>query len=221
MKHALSKQLCCCYYLFTFRKQNSLVLNGLIFALLTIYFASGYVNCCHLALISVWAAAIKPGARNDLELSRIDGSLGRSFTLYAAAVFKSEYDESELSDNKAELDPEHKMTTSSFTPATHCIFYFILFHFTQHSKHIIITYMHEIAVMVIHFFFFIIRFILRAVIDGEHFPHGLGENKREAKQNAAKSALRTLSEKENQRPVVRLWCRGCFIRWYVYLEKCQ
>ncbi|XP_070772633.1 interferon-induced, double-stranded RNA-activated protein kinase-like [Enoplosus armatus] len=45
------------------------------------------------------------------------------------------------------------------------------------------------------------RFCKRAVINGEVFPIGVGSNEKEAKQNAAKSALRGISEKENQRPV--------------------
>ncbi|XP_008305066.1 interferon-induced, double-stranded RNA-activated protein kinase-like, partial [Stegastes partitus] len=42
---------------------------------------------------------------------------------------------------------------------------------------------------------------MRAVISGVQFPIGVGENRKEAKQNAAKSALRSLDDKENQRPV--------------------
>ena len=42
------------------------------------------------------------------------------------------------------------------------------------------------------------------MVAGEGFPIGEGRNKREAKQNAAKNALRGLREKENQGPVVRL-----------------
>uniref|UniRef100_A0A3B5A8C0 Protein kinase domain-containing protein n=1 Tax=Stegastes partitus TaxID=144197 RepID=A0A3B5A8C0_9TELE len=47
------------------------------------------------------------------------------------------------------------------------------------------------------------RVFMRAVISGVQFPIGVGENRKEAKQNAAKSALRSLDDKENQRPVVR------------------
>ncbi|XP_050932597.1 uncharacterized protein LOC108885817 [Lates calcarifer] len=43
------------------------------------------------------------------------------------------------------------------------------------------------------------RFILRAVVNGQDFPIGVGDSREAAKQNAAKSALRRLSGKENQR----------------------
>ncbi|KAL7383187.1 hypothetical protein ABVT39_006052 [Epinephelus coioides] len=45
------------------------------------------------------------------------------------------------------------------------------------------------------------RFFKRAVVNGQGFPVGEGNKAKQAKQNAAKNALRCLSEKENQRPV--------------------
>ncbi|KAK2824094.1 hypothetical protein Q5P01_021269 [Channa striata] len=45
------------------------------------------------------------------------------------------------------------------------------------------------------------RFFVKAVINGQPFPTGEGINLQKAKQNAARSALRSLNEKENQRPV--------------------
>ncbi|XP_034008363.1 interferon-induced, double-stranded RNA-activated protein kinase-like isoform X2 [Trematomus bernacchii] len=45
------------------------------------------------------------------------------------------------------------------------------------------------------------RFFTRAVVNGQSFPFCVGNNPMEAKQNAAKSALRGLREKENPKPV--------------------
>ncbi|KAF3842292.1 hypothetical protein F7725_024243, partial [Dissostichus mawsoni] len=45
------------------------------------------------------------------------------------------------------------------------------------------------------------RFFTRAVVNGQSFPICVGNNPMEAKQNAAKSALRGLREKENPKPV--------------------
>lgn len=42
------------------------------------------------------------------------------------------------------------------------------------------------------------------MVNGEGFTIGEGRNKKEARQNAAKNALRCLTDKENQGPVVRL-----------------
>uniref|UniRef100_A0A671VK55 Eukaryotic translation initiation factor 2-alpha kinase 2 n=1 Tax=Sparus aurata TaxID=8175 RepID=A0A671VK55_SPAAU len=49
------------------------------------------------------------------------------------------------------------------------------------------------------------RFYKKAVIDGQDFPMAVGKNGKEAKQNAAKCALRSLGEKENPRPHVLLF----------------
>lgn len=49
-----------------------------------------------------------------------------------------------------------------------------------------------------------LRFFQRAVVDGKAFPIGEGRNKKAARQDAAKNALRALSDKENPGPVVRL-----------------
>lgn len=49
------------------------------------------------------------------------------------------------------------------------------------------------------------------MVNGEGFPIGVGNTEKEAKQNAAKSALRGLSEKENQRPAVRLFSVKLFM----------
>ncbi|XP_054874387.1 eukaryotic translation initiation factor 2-alpha kinase 3-like isoform X2 [Amphiprion ocellaris] len=48
-----------------------------------------------------------------------------------------------------------------------------------------------------------LRVIMKAAIDGQEFPIGVGRNENEAKQNAAKSALRSLNDKENRRPVAK------------------
>ncbi|XP_063347639.1 eukaryotic translation initiation factor 2-alpha kinase 3-like [Pelmatolapia mariae] len=42
------------------------------------------------------------------------------------------------------------------------------------------------------------RVIMRAVINGQRFPNGEGKNAEKAKQNAARNALESLNEKENQ-----------------------
>ncbi|KAL3972248.1 DNA helicase MCM9 [Sarotherodon galilaeus] len=42
------------------------------------------------------------------------------------------------------------------------------------------------------------RVIMRAVINGQRFPHGEGTNTEKAMQNAARNALKSLNEKENQ-----------------------
>lgn len=52
---------------------------------------------------------------------------------------------------------------------------------------------------------------MRAVINGQRFPRGEGTNTEKAKQNAARNALKSLKEKENQMPEVR-WCM------YLYME---
>ncbi|XP_039638990.1 interferon-induced, double-stranded RNA-activated protein kinase-like isoform X2 [Perca fluviatilis] len=43
-----------------------------------------------------------------------------------------------------------------------------------------------------------ITFIVRAVLDGKAYPDGVGKNKKEARQNAAKNALKCLLETEHQ-----------------------
>ncbi|KAK5853776.1 hypothetical protein PBY51_014903 [Eleginops maclovinus] len=45
------------------------------------------------------------------------------------------------------------------------------------------------------------RFSKRAVVNGKYFPIGVGNNPKQAKWNAAKSALSCLNEKENLKPV--------------------
>ncbi|TMS04255.1 Interferon-induced, double-stranded RNA-activated protein kinase [Larimichthys crocea] len=45
------------------------------------------------------------------------------------------------------------------------------------------------------------RFCMRAVVDGQGFPNGVGKSKNKAKQKAAKWALRCLNVKENESPV--------------------
>ncbi|CAK6951767.1 eukaryotic translation initiation factor 2-alpha kinase 3-like [Scomber scombrus] len=47
------------------------------------------------------------------------------------------------------------------------------------------------------------RFFQRAVVDGKGFPIGEGRNKKAARQNAAKNALRALNNKENPGPVAK------------------
>ncbi|KAM4591530.1 uncharacterized protein PAE49_016939 [Odontesthes bonariensis] len=42
------------------------------------------------------------------------------------------------------------------------------------------------------------RFIMRAVLGGRGFPNGVGSSAKKAKQNAAKEALRSINDKENQ-----------------------
>lgn len=43
-------------------------------------------------------------------------------------------------------------------------------------------------------FLLICRFTVRAVFNGKAYPEGVGKNKKQAKQNAAKNAWRCLSE---------------------------
>ncbi|TKS85359.1 Interferon-induced, double-stranded RNA-activated protein kinase [Collichthys lucidus] len=45
------------------------------------------------------------------------------------------------------------------------------------------------------------RFCMKAVVDGQSFPNGVGKSKNKAKQKAAKWALRCLNVKENESPV--------------------
>lgn len=60
---------------------------------------------------------------------------------------------------------------------------------------------------------------MRAVVDGQGFPNGVGKSKNKAKQKAAKWALRCLNVKENESPVVRLffmkWCMLNFVFLYL------
>ncbi|XP_042357561.1 interferon-induced, double-stranded RNA-activated protein kinase-like isoform X2 [Plectropomus leopardus] len=53
------------------------------------------------------------------------------------------------------------------------------------------------------------RFFKRAVVSGQGFPIGVGSNEKQAKQNAAKNALRCLSEKENPRPETETAAKKC------------
>ncbi|XP_034083229.1 interferon-induced, double-stranded RNA-activated protein kinase-like isoform X9 [Gymnodraco acuticeps] len=48
-----------------------------------------------------------------------------------------------------------------------------------------------------------LRFFTRAVVNGQPFPIGGGNNAKEAKRNAAKNALEGLREKENPKPVTK------------------
>ncbi|KAF0027302.1 hypothetical protein F2P81_020043 [Scophthalmus maximus] len=47
-------------------------------------------------------------------------------------------------------------------------------------------------------------FTVRAIVNGKEYPAGVGKNKKEAKQNAAKNALRCLSEEEEHADRVRI-----------------
>uniref|UniRef100_A0A671VIY4 non-specific serine/threonine protein kinase n=1 Tax=Sparus aurata TaxID=8175 RepID=A0A671VIY4_SPAAU len=56
-------------------------------------------------------------------------------------------------------------------------------------------------------------FTLRAVVNGKPYPPGVGKNKKEARQNAAKNALNGLSE-EPVNSVRLLYCFPCFTACY-------
>lgn len=55
------------------------------------------------------------------------------------------------------------------------------------------------------------------MVNGEAFSIGVGNDEKEAKQNAAKSALRSLNEKENPRRVVRFF----FVKWCMFVRELQ
>lgn len=64
---------------------------------------------------------------------------------------------------------------------------------TQPPSHHII-----IIIIILHFnkvLPFLLRFTVRAIVNGNVYPDGVGNNKKEAKQNAATHALRCLLEK--------------------------
>lgn len=47
----------------------------------------------------------------------------------------------------------------------------------------------------------VIRFTMRAIINGQRYPEGTGKSKKEAKQNAAKNALNGIKNTQNTETV--------------------
>ena len=74
---------------------------------------------------------------------------------------------------------------------------------------------HSLVIFPKRFFSFPLRFTLRAVVNGKAYPPGAGKNKKEARQNAAKNALKGLLE-EPVNSVRLLYC--FFVLLHVWIK---